>query len=207
MASVIPPPGTKGRWALKNPFVTKPGMLYSLGAIRSFIDIENNGVNVFETYYGPFSIDKSVSVKDRRDGVMILTLLSDTEGPIYVPSSYVVDYPRLDSVAYHHVVMSASLGALPVTVPLDFLVTQIAKVCSDTIGVTPTINIGVVPLLSVVTPEEHETNEAKREAAISNRTTDYARLAEEQQKNAVLSQKLTIAENIIKNLKDQGLIP
>lgn len=207
MASLAPPLGTKGRWQLKEPFVTVPGQLYELGADRSFIDIENNGVNVFETYYGPFALDRATMTADRRNGERILTLLSDTLAPIYVPTSYVTAYPLLDSVAYHHVVMSASIGALPVTVSLDFLETQLAKICSDTIGVTPTINIGVVPLTSVVTPEQHETNEALRESAIANRTTDYARLAEEQNKNAVLSQKLTIAETIIKNLKDQGLIP
>lgn len=207
MASVIPQIGIKGRWEVKNPFVVQPGLLYTLGAIRSFIDIENNGVNVFETYYVPAQLSKEICAADKRANVMILTLLSDTQGPLYIPSSYVTAYPSLDSRAYHHLVLSASLGALPVTVSLDFLVTQVAKVISDTIGVTPTINIGAVPLLSVVTPEQHETNEAKREAAIANRTTDYARLAEEQQKNAVLSQKLAIAETIIKNLKDQGLIP
>jgi len=207
MANVIPQIGIKGRWEVKNPFVTKPGLLYTLGAIRSFIDLENKGENVFETYYGPMAIANSVYTEDRRNGVMILTLLSDTDAPIYIPSSFVTAYPSLDSKAYHHVVLSASCGALPVTVSLDFLTTQVAKVISDTIGVEPTINIGVVPLLSVVTPEQHETNEAKREAAISNRTTDYARLAEEQQKNLALTQRLAVAEQIIKKLKDQGLIP
>jgi hypothetical protein len=207
MTSVIPQIGIKGRWEVKSPFATKPGLLYTLGAIRTFIDIENNGVNVFETYYGPMTISQAVYNDDRRKGVMILTLLSDTDAPLYIPSSFVTSYPSLDSKPYHHVVLSASCGALPVTASLDFLVTQVAKVISDTIGVVPTINIGVVPLLSVVTPEEHETNEAKREAAISNRTTDYARLAEEQRKNALLSQRLAVAESIIKKLKDQGLIP
>lgn len=207
MTSVIPQTGLKGRWEVKDPFSVTPGQLYLLGAVRSFTDIENNGVNVFETYYGSIGIGREQAEADRRAGVMILSLLSDTEGPKYIPSSFITAYPSLDSRSYHHVVVSASLGALPVTVSLDFLVTQLSKVISDTIGVTPTINIGVVPLLSVVTPEQHETNEAKREAAIVNRTTDYARLLEEQRKNALLSQRLAVAENIIKNLKDQGLIP
>lgn len=206
MTSIIPQIGLKGRWEVKDPFYTKPGLLYTLGAIRSFVDIENNGINVFETYYGPKAIAQATYNADRRSGAMILTLLSDTDAPIYIPSTFVTDYPRLDSRPYHHVVLSASCGALPATMSLDFLVTQVAKIISDTIGVTPVINIGVVPLLSVVTPEQHETNEAKREAAISNRTTDYARLAEEQRKNALLSQRLAVAEQIIKNLKNQGLI-
>ncbi|MNC16985.1 hypothetical protein D3C81_280010 [compost metagenome] len=207
MASVIPQIGIKGRWEVRAPFSTKPGLLYTLGAIRSFIDIENNGVNVFETYYGPIALTQAQYNEDRRQGVMLLTLLSDTDAPLYIPSSFVTAFPALDSVAYHHLVLSASCGALPVTMSLDFLITQVAKVISDTIGVTPTINIGVVPLLSVVTPDEHETNEARREAAISNRTTDYARLAEQQRLNTLLSQRLSVAESIIKKLKDDGLIP
>jgi hypothetical protein len=207
MASVIPQIGIKGRWEVRAPFSVKPGLLYTLGAIRSFIDIENNGVNVFETYYGPIALTQAQYNDDRRQGIMLLTLLSDTDAPLYIPSSFVTAFPSLDSVAYHHLVLSASCGALPVTMSLDFLVTQVGKVISDTIGVTPTINIGVVPLLSVVTPDQHETNEARREAAISNRTTDYARLAEEQRKNTLLSQRLAVAESIIKKLKDDGLIP
>jgi hypothetical protein len=207
MASVIPQIGIKGRWEVRSPFSTKPGLLYTLGAIRSFIDIENNGVNVFETYYGSVALTQAQYSEDRRNGVMLLTLLSDTDAPLYIPSSFITAFPSLDSVAYHHLVLSASCGALPVTMSLDFLTTQVAKVISDTIGVVPTINIGIVPLLSVVTPEQHETNEALREAAISNRTTDYARLAEEQRKNALLSQRLAVAESIIKKLKDEGLIP
>uniref|UniRef100_A0AB39CD86 Uncharacterized protein n=1 Tax=Pseudomonas phage RVTF4 TaxID=3236931 RepID=A0AB39CD86_9VIRU len=206
MANVIPQPGIKGRWEVKAPWTVKPGMLYELGAVRYFVDIENNGVNVFETYYGPSGLSRDVYNADKRAGAVMLTLLSDSEAPIYIPSSYVTRFPSLDSVAYHHVVLSASCGALPVTLSLDYLVTQVANVISDTIGVTPEINIGVVPLLSVVTPEQHETNEAKREAAIKNRTSDYARLLEEQQKNTQLTQKLAVAESIIKNLKDQGII-
>ena len=136
----------------------------------------------------------------------MLTLTTDDEGPRYIPSSFIESYPSLDSVQYHHVVLSASIGAIPVTTSLDFLETQVANVISDTIGVTPVINWGVMPLLSVVTPVQHQANEAKREAKIKNRTSDYARLLEEQQKNALLAQRLAVAEKIIKDLKDKGII-
>jgi len=206
MTNVIPQPGLKGRWEVKSPWVVKSGILYELGAVRYFVDLENNGTNVFETYYGPSGLSRDVYNADKRAGVVLLSLISDSEAPIYIPSSYVTRYPELDSIAYHHVVVSASCGALPVTLSLDFLLTQVANTISNTIGVTPEINVGVVPLLSVVTPVQHETNEALREAAISNRTSDYARLLEEQQKNVQLSQRLAVAEQIIKNLKDQGII-
>lgn len=206
MIGVIPQPGLKGRWKVKAPFSLTAGKLYTLSAVRFFIDLENHGDNIFEVYYGPMSIDKATFTKDKRDGAVMLTLTTDDEGPRYIPSSFIESYPSLDSVQYHHVVLSASIGAIPVTTSLDFLETQVANVISDTIGVTPVINWGVMPLLSVVSPVQHQANEAKREAKIKNRTSDYARLLEEQQKNALLAQRLAVAEKIIKDLKDKGII-
>lgn len=206
MTNIIPTPGIKGRWTVKDPFSVKIGTLYTLGAVRSFTDIENNGTNVYETYYATTTPQLSLAdyKKDRKDGAWLLTLMSDTDAPIYIPSTYILTYPNLDSIPYHHVVISGSVGAIPVNLDLDHLITQLAAVFSDTIGIVPELHIGVVPLTSVVTPEQHATNEAKREAAISNRTTDYARLVEEQRKNTLIQQRLTIAEKII---KDHNLIP
>jgi hypothetical protein len=207
MASgIIPQIGTKGRWVLKNPFSTTPGLLYTLGATRFFVDIENQGVNVYETFYATASpaIPQADYQRDRNDGVVLLTLLSDTEAPRYVPSSYVVQYPAVESVPYQHLVISASIGALPVAMDLQFLQDQVSKIISDTIGVTPVINIGAVPLLTVMTPAQHNLAEALREGKINNRTTDYALLVEERRQKTLLAQRLAIAEKII---KDNGLIP
>lgn len=203
---LIPPTGTKGRYTVKAPFQTTPGILYTCGAVRYFVDIENKGSNVYEEYYAnaPSPIAESVYRTDRQNGEVIITLLSDTEAPIYIPSSYITAYPSLDSVPYHHVVASASISALPVSVSLDFLESQIKKIISDTIGVEPVINWGVVPLTDVMSPTQHEAAEAAREAAILNRTTDYARLAVVQAQLALSQERLAIAEKII---KDKNLIP
>lgn len=203
---LIPPPGTKGRYTVKVPFKTTPGVLYTCGAIRYFVDIENKGGNVYDEYYAnaPTPISEAIYRTDRQNGEVIVTLLSDTEAPIYLPSSYITEYPALDSVAYHHVVASASIGAIPVSLSLDFLETQLQKIISDTIGVTPTIHWGVVPLSAVMTPAQHESAEAAREAAITNRTTDYARLAVVQAQLDLTQERLQIAEKII---KDHNLLP
>jgi hypothetical protein len=199
MTSIIPQVGMQGTWMVKDPFSVRIGTLYTLKAIRSFITIENDGVNVYETYYANTTprLTESDFRRDQKNGVYILTLTSDTEGPLHIPSSYITRYPGLDSIPYHHVVVSLSLGALPVTLDLTHLLNTLADAASDTIGVRPEMHVGVVPLTTVVTPLQHETNEAKREAAISNRTTAYARVTELERQNRLLKDRLVIAEKII----------
>jgi len=204
MTSPIPPIGTRGVYALKAPWSTTPGVTYTCSAIRYFVDVENLGTDVYETYYAASGLDRTDYERDRKNQEAIVTLTSETTAPIYVPSSYIASFPDLSHRNYHHVVLSASLGPLPDYIDLTFVRDQVATVVSDVIGQEATVHLSVAPMQGTVSPEEHETLEAAREAAIENRTTDYARLLEAQQKITSLEQRLAIAETI---LKDNGLIP
>ncbi|AEH03608.1 hypothetical protein AVT69_gp183 [Pseudomonas phage PhiPA3] len=203
---LVPPPNTKGLYTLYAPFDQQmvPNELYTCAAIRRFEDIENNGRNVFSVYYEPFGLTEQQCQSDRAAGHFIVTLLSTKYPPLYVPTSFIKSYPNLNSKQYNQVILTLSLGPLPDDVILDSAMDAAANAVSDFLGVTPEVHIGIMPLSDAVTPEQHETREANRLAAIANRTTDYARLAEEQAKNAQLSQRLAIAE---KMLKDNGLLP
>jgi hypothetical protein len=204
MALMIPPIGTKGRWQLKAPFTTQVGVLYTCGAARFFNDLENQGVDVYELCYKPFQIPESVFSADRASGQVILTLMSDTLAPLYVPTSYVLSPPDLSSYPLQHVIISASCGPLSTFTDLTFMKQQVATVISDVLGVIPTINLGVVPLSTTLTPTEYATMEAAREALITNRTTDHARLLEmTRQRDTAVQQNIILT----KIIKDHGLIP
>lgn len=204
MSSTIPPIGTKGRYSLTNPWTTDPGTIYICSAIRYFVDIENLGIDVYENYYAPMDLDKSIFEEDRKNDVAIVTLTSETTAPIYVPSSYIAAYPDLSHRNYHHVVLSASLGPLPDYIDLTFLQNQVAIVVSDTIGLEPTVQLSVAPMTDTVTPEQHDLLEIAREAAIENRTTAHAKVLELSQTKSQLEQRLAIMEQI---LRDNNLIP
>lgn len=203
MALNVPPPGTRGLYSLKAPFKTVPNELYSCGAIRYFKDIQNQGVDVYAKYYQPLELTEADYARDLAAGVVIITLLSETQQPIYVPSSYVLSYPGLSSYNYQHVVLSVSLGALPDALDLTFLKTQIATAVSEVIGVTPTVYENVAPSTGVVTPEQHDAMEAARQAAITNRTTDYARYLIERDKRIALEAKVAALEKVI---VDSGIL-
>ena len=204
MASMIPPIGTQGVYGLKAPFTTVPNTVYTCAAIRYFVDLENLGVNIYTAYYQPFGLETTQVDTDRRGTVAVITLVSDTAAPIYVPSSYVVSYPDLTHRDYHHVVLSASLGPLPDYIDLSFVQASMAALISDTIGLEPQVHISVAPLTDSVSPEQHEFLEVARQAAIVNRTTPRAQVLELQQTKTQLEQRLAIMELI---LRDHGLLP
>lgn len=204
MPSNIPTVGLRGRYDLKAPFSTDTGVLYTCVAVRRFVDIENQGRSVYDTYYAPFDIGTDTYQQDRRNDEVIVTLASDRHAPLYVPSSHISGYPGLDNINYQHVVLSLSLGVLPDTIDLTFAQQQVATAASAVVGVEPEVKVHVAPTDNAMTVEESEIAETNREAAIENRTTDYARLLEEQEKNAVLTQRLAVCEDI---LRQNGLIP
>lgn len=204
MASTVPPIGTRGRYELESPFSADGDVLYTCGAIRSFKDIENSGKRVYETYYEPFDLAESDYRTDRDNDELIVTLLSGSQAPIYVPSSYIRSYPDQSQRNYQHVVLSASVGPLPDDMDLTFAEDQVASALSDVIGLTPDVNVNVMPLTESVSPEEHESREAAREAAIDNRTTDRARRLELEDQVNRQAQRLEFLEQLV---KDEGLIP
>jgi hypothetical protein len=204
MRSPAPPIGTRGRYELKAPFQARPDRVYTCSAIRKFVDLENQGINIFLRYYDPLGLEDSDFAQDKRNGELLLTLTSETEAPIYVPTSYLLSFPNQSGRRYHHVVLSASMGPIPDYIDLTHVRVEMANVISDAIGHVPEVHVGVSPLTQDVTPEEHESLEAARVAAITNRTTDYTRFLAERQKVARLEAKLAALEEI---LRVNGLIP
>ena len=204
MPSPLPPVGTRGIYTLASPWSTPPATLFTCVAIRRFVDIENLGTSVYDTYYRPFELSEATYRTDRSNDEAIVTLTSATTAPIYVPSSYIVSFPDQTFRNYQHVVLSCSLGPLPDYIDLTFAKQELARVVSDVVGIEPEVNVGVAPLEGPVTPEEHDVLEVARQSRINNRTTTYARLLDAEQTQQQLLQRLAICEQI---LRDNNLIP
>jgi len=205
MSNLIPPIGTRGLYSLAAPFDTalEPTELYKCAGIRSFKDIENNEKDVYETYYAPYGLTQAETKRDRKDDVVIVTLISDTYAPIYVPSSYIKSYPNLANKNYQRIILSADLGPLPDYLDLTFVKDQVATAVSQSFGVVPTVNVAVAPMGGVVTSEEADAREAARQAAIKNSTTDYAKLLKANQTIEALQSRLAVLEQIV---RDHNLI-
>lgn len=201
----IPPLGTKGIYVLDSPFdsAIQVKELYECAAVRTFIDLENNGSNIFKTYYAPYGLLESDFIRDRDQGHILITLVSPKYPPVYVPSSYLKTFPSIVSKKYNQVILSLSLGAVPDDVILEPTIQAIQSVVSDHIGVTVNINVGVMPLTDAVSQEEHLILEAARQGAITVRETDYARVHDLTDQNTALVEQIALLEQII---KDNGLL-
>lgn len=204
--NLIPALGQRGRYNLNDPFgaAMAPNELYTLTASRLFEEIEGRGDDVYELFYKPYLISEQQVAIDRQNNVAILTLANPKYPPLYVPSSYVKSYPDLNTRPYSQFVLTLSLGPLPDDIILEPAMGAIANAASDFLGVTPQVHIGSMPLSDAITPEQHENREATRQAAINNRTTDYARVRELNAQVASLNQQVKMLEKII---KDNGYVP
>lgn len=204
--NLIPPIGTKGRYNLHDPFgaAIHPTELYELAAERYFEDIENNGGNVYELYYKPYKLPESQVATDRANRVAILTLLTAKYPPIYVPTSFVKSYPDLNVRPYSQFILTLSLGPLPNDVILEPTMRAVANAASDFIGVTPEVFVSSLPISDLITAEDHENREVTRQAAIADRTTDYAQVRELQGQVMALSQQVALLQKIC---KDNGYVP
>lgn len=204
MSHLVPPIGSRGRFTAAAPFTVNPGVVYQCTALRRFSDIEKQQLRVEETFYAPFGLGATEVSRDRSQGVYIVTLEADDRAPLYIPTSYITSYPDGAYRTYHRMVVSAEIGPVPDYMDLTFLKAQLAALVSDTTGVEPTVALGIAPMSTTVTPEEHELREIARVNAIKHRTTDYARFLAEREKNQRLEARVRMLEDI---LRQHDVIP
>ena len=204
MTDLVPPVGTTGRYTVKAPFSVNPGKVYTCSAVRKFIDVENQGIRIFETYYETMGLTPQDLAEDRMAEARLITLTSETDKPIYLPSTYITSYPDGSYRNYQRIVMAAEIGMIPDYIDLTHAIASVKDVLSDVIGIEPNVVVAVAPTLDQVTPQEAEALEAVRTAAINNRTTEYARRLANEQTITRLQTRLSIAEDI---LRRNGLIP
>lgn len=195
---LTPPLHTKGRYTLKEPFVADPESIYSCAAIRTFRDIRERGFDPFTEFYEPMGLSLDVFEEDSEAGASIITLVSDTHPTIYVPNSYILNFPNQHHVPYNHVVLSVSLGLVPDYVDYNFLKSQLSGVVSDVIGVESEVKLHIAPTKGLLSPEEHEVLEVARLSAINARETDRARVLFLERQNQQLMEQLTLLETLVK---------
>lgn len=165
---VTPTINVKGLFELRTPWQAVEGRLYQVLAIRAFDDIYRLGIDVYQTYYKPMGlIDKSLDPNaeptialnfenEVKDNVHIVTLVGDDGQYIYVPDSFIISYPRSDTIPYQHVVLSVSLGALATDVNVDPVCAEVKELITARFGIAePVVELHVAQSDIAVTPEQH----------------------------------------------------
>lgn len=200
--ALIPPVGIAGLFQLASPFnnVLQTNVSYRCDAIRRINDLIALGVDPFEEYYQPFGLTQAQYDQDLINRVSIITLVSDANHFVRVPSTYLLAYPDINGVPYHVLLLGVELGAIPNYKDLTGLKQAITNLVRDTIGIVPTIREAVVSAEQKVSQQDHEVLEAARSNLIINTQTDRAKLYAAQAELATLRGQHSQLESYVKNL-------
>lgn len=208
----IPSIHARGRFTLKRPFHAKPDVIYEVTAIRELSDIEQQGIDVYETFYEQFGIIDGVELEGKvfnfqqevENKPFIITLEGTDRTIIYVPSTFIIKFPEVnEQLVYSRMVIALDIGLLPDDVDLELPVKEIAELAQARIGtkVTPKL----VKALSTTQPtiDQHLLMENNRKGNIKTNQSNIVRLDKHKEEIRLLNLQNQTLLNII---KENGLL-
>lgn len=203
---------SKGRYTLVEPWIANPAILYTCESVRSFEDIGRLGTDVYKTYYESMGVTNGTiwggGLFDFRDeynnNVNIITLLGDDNSVIYVPDTFIANFPDLSEVPYSHVILSFSIGAIPDSLLLDTLKSSVSALVAQQLGLIPVVSVHKLASDVNPTSSEHAALEAARLGAITLLETDRAKATRLTAENDLLRQQ---NQSLVAILQATGNLP
>ena len=199
---MTPAIGTTGRFVLKLPWLADANSTYEVLAVRSFDDIYKLGDDVYSIYYKPMGLVESLAgfkfKVEAAEKPNIVTLKGSNGSIVYVPDTYILGFPVMGNVHYHHVVLTASLGALPEDIDLTIMQDDVKNLIESRIGTNAVIKTITAPSTNQPNAEQHETLEAARLGSITEYENDYTKLKRQEDVINKLSAKVTMMTAVLK---------
>jgi hypothetical protein len=193
---LTPTLGLTGVYSLETPYTLKPNTLYTCRALRSFKDVEQQGVGVFETYYESFGVSYERYRSDLQSDAYLVTL-SATGASRVVPDTFIEALPERTSDTTSLIVLSVDLGPLPDTLGLSHVTEAIGAQCLGLLGYQPDVRLMRLQHTDSLTNAEQDNIETARQASVEIRKDVYARLEEEKAANVRLNAKLQRMEQLL----------
>lgn len=199
--SLLIPIGAAGIYNVAAPFDVRiqKDTAYTCKAARKLSDIISEGFDPYERYYQDLQISPIDYQLDVDADVAIISLYSANGQWAYIPSTKIINYPSVNGVTYHSLVLGISLGALPDTALLDSLKTSVTNLVNDTLGVDSVIKEVVVSPPAIVPYDDYVLIENARKAKITIFQTDRARLLTAQTDLQLARDKIAVLEKYIRD--------
>lgn len=181
MANLIPQLGATGIYTLIDPFDAqiRSGVTYTCVGVRRLTDFVTIGRDPKTLYYDANELDESIWERDSNDPeTCIISLTSKSGQWIYVPSSFIASYPDIGGVPYTVRVLGINLGAIPDTLDLSNLLTNVQNLVKDTIGVDSVAKTVAASDTKIISKEDSDAIESARQDLITINQTDRARVLE-----------------------------
>ena len=197
---MIPRIGATGLYELRTPFTANPSETFTCIALRKFSDLLELKEDPSALFYFPFGLTIEDYERDLRDNVVIVTLKSDKNTIIYVPSSYILRIPKQDLIKYRRLVLSIDLGVLPDDEDLSVLIDEMRLAAVNTLGInTPEVYLSESPTTGLITASEHQAALVARNANKTITDTLEKRYNRLVRQNEELTEQVRLLEEFIEN--------
>ncbi len=200
MARMTPPMSISGAFLLRQPFVADSNRSYTVIAIRTFKEMLARSQDPLKVVYQPVGLGETAYVADQQAGALVICLRDSTGSLIYVPDTYIDQYPNMGSVAYSRLIAAVSLGMWPDYRDLSDVEQAIAESVEAKLGVKPEIFLTRAATSTHMTEQQHVQLTATRLAGVTVNETTTATIQRLSDEVARLQRLLTEQEAVIEAL-------
>ena len=197
----IPTVGSKGVYKLAAPFdqLMAVGEYYICKSVRKISEILANNDDPEKLVYTRYSLDQEIYTQHKTEDMEIVYLQSEKGHWLYVPASFIQEFPDPNGVIYRAVGISVLLPAIPVGYQLDQLKTEITGVVKDITGLRCTIKQTFTSRPLAVPVEKHEATQQTRAIERALSPDIYSRYRKLQLENDILAAKVQALEQHIRS--------
>lgn len=209
MANIIPPTNTVGLWKVKLPYTVKANLPYWLIAVRMFEDITKTGVDVYTAFYEPYikNGDQIPNTSDTfnfddevKNGARILTLKSEAGEVLYIPSTFIAEYPDTDIVLYSPMIVSLNMGIFNPDVDFSILAQALVDTCKAYTGVgNVAVAVHAAPATEGLTSSQVEALETARQNVMNGNETNIQKIVRLEAEIAQLRETNQSAMTVLRN--------
>lgn len=161
---ITPEIGSSGKYTYKAPYDTLGNNQteFKCMSIKTLVDCLSSGEDPYKKYYEPYKLTQQDYKKDLVDSASIIGLQSAVGQWLYIPNSYLLSFPDVSGVRYVNMVLAANIGAIPETMNLDTLISEVEDAIIARLGITPEIKSVITSQPALIGYDDHMRLEGSR---------------------------------------------
>lgn len=198
--SLYPQVNSLGSFKLKPPFHTSilDDVSYTVLAVRRFGDIRRQGIDPFTAYYQPKGIPLLTFQTDESNQAAIVTLQGGNGEVVFIPSTYILEFPTLDGFPYVVTGLSVKIGSLCTETDLAPLIAAVRDTIETYTGYPDAVVVPVaLSAVQYIDSAAHEAIETNRINSINISMTPNAELTRLRLEKAQLLDRISELEQYI----------
>lgn len=198
----IPTVGSKGVYKLAAPFdqLLAIGEYYTCKSVRKISEILANNDDPEKLVYTRYALGQDTYTQHKTEDLEIVYLQSEKGHWLYVPASFIQEFPDPNGVIYRAVGINVLLPAIPVGYQLDQLKSEIEGTVKAITGLRCTIKQTFTSRPLAVPVDKHEHTQQTRAVERALSPDIHSRYRQLQLQNDILVAKVAALEAFVKSL-------